>query len=41
MRDKKILTFQGKQGWWVKKNAILSYLTPIKNIKDIDAFIDS
>jgi|AntAceMinimDraft_1070359.scaffolds.fasta_scaffold37564_2 hypothetical protein len=39
MRDKKIVTFQGKQGWWVKKSAILSYLTPIHNISELDAFI--
>jgi hypothetical protein len=41
MRDKKIVTFQGKQGWWVKKSAILSYLTPIKNISELDAFIQT
>jgi len=41
MRDKKIVTFQGKQGWWVKKSDIISYLTPIKNISELDAFIQS
>ena len=41
MRDKKIVTFQGKQGWWVKKSAIISYLTPIKNISELDTFIES
>ncbi len=41
MRDKKIVTFQGKQGWWVRKSAIVSYLTPIKNISELDAFIQS
>jgi hypothetical protein len=41
MRDKKIVTFQGKQGWWVRKSAILQYLTPIKNISDLDEFIQS
>jgi hypothetical protein len=41
MRDKKIITFQGKQGWWVRKSAILSYLTPIHTIADLDAFIQS
>lgn len=41
MREKKIVTFQGKQGWWVRKSAILSYLTPIKNIEELDAFIQS
>ena len=39
MRDKKIVTFQGKQGWWVTKNEILPYLTPIKNISELDSFI--
>ena len=39
MRDKKIVTYQGKQGWWVKKSAILSYLTPINSILELDAFI--
>ena len=41
MRDKKIVTFQGKQGWWVRKSAIIPYLTPIKNIQDLDALIQS
>lgn len=41
MREKKIVTFQGKQGWWVRKSAILPYLTPIKNIADLDEFIQS
>ena len=39
MREKKIVTFQGKQGWWVTKNAILNYLTPIENIFELDNFI--
>jgi hypothetical protein len=41
LRDKKIVTYQGKQGWWVRKSAILSYLTPINSIADLDAFIQS
>jgi hypothetical protein len=41
LRDKKIVTFQGKQGWWVTKSAILSYLTPIKNISELDTFIQT
>lgn len=41
MRDKKIVTRQGKQGWWVKKSAILPYVTPIKNISDLDKLIPS
>lgn len=39
MREKKIVTFQGKQGWWTKKSAILPYLTPIKTIAELHAFI--
>lgn len=41
MREKKIVTFQGKQGWWVRKSAIISYLTPINNLNDFDVFIQS
>lgn len=41
MRNKKIVTNQGKQGWWVKKSDILSYLTPIKNISELDKFIQT
>jgi len=41
MREKNIVTFQGKQGWWVTKNAILPYLTSIKNIIDLDNFIQN
>ncbi len=39
MRDKKIVTFQGKQGWWTKKSAILPYLTPIKTKADLQALL--
>ena len=39
MRDKKILTYQGKQGWWVRKSAIIEYLTSIKSIAELDDFI--
>lgn len=39
LRDKKIVTFQGKQGWWVRKSAILSYLTPIHTISELDTFL--
>lgn len=41
MRDKKIVTFQGKQGYWVMKSAILPYLTVIRNIGELDTFIQS
>ena len=39
MRDKKIVTYQGKQGWWTTKSAILPYLTPIKTIEELQAFV--
>lgn len=41
LRDKKICTFQGKQGWWVVKNEILPYLTEIKSISDFDKLIQT
>ena len=39
LRDKKVVTFQGKQGWWTRKTAILEYLTPITSITDLERFI--
>lgn len=39
LRDKKIVTFQGKQGWWTRKSAIISYLTPIKNLQDLQDYV--
>lgn len=39
LRDNKIVTFQGKQGWWVKKSAIIDHLTPIKSVNELDEFI--
>lgn len=41
LRDKKIVKYQGKQGWWVKKSDIISYLTPIRTIEDIDKLIEN
>ena len=35
----KIVTFQGKQGWWTKKSAILPHLTPIHTLADLHAFV--
>ncbi len=40
LRDKKVITYQGKQGWWVKKSSIIKYLIPIKNKSDLDEFIE-
>jgi hypothetical protein len=39
LKEQKIVTLQGKQGHWVKKSAILKYLTPIKTIDDLNNFI--
>ena len=39
LRDKKVVTFQGKQGWWTLKSAILPYLTPIKTIAELQASV--
>jgi hypothetical protein len=39
LREKKIVTFQGKQGWWTRKSDILPYLTPIHSVSQLDAFI--
>ena len=35
----KIVTFQGKQGWWTRKSAILPYLTPIYTLAELQAFV--
>jgi hypothetical protein len=37
--DKKIITCQGKQGYWVKKSSISPFLTTIKNSRDLDNFL--
>ena len=39
MREKKIVTFQGKQGWWTKKSNIIPYLTQIMTIADLHAYV--
>jgi hypothetical protein len=38
LREKKIVTFQGKQGWWMKKSAIMPYLTEITSLADLEPF---
>ena len=37
--DKKIVTKQGKQGYWTKKSLILPYLIEIKTIDDLESNI--
>lgn len=36
LRDDKIITYQGKQGWWTKKNDIRPYLKTIYSSEDIN-----
>jgi hypothetical protein len=38
LRDKKIVTFQGKQGWWATKSDLMPHLTPIYTVADLRAF---
>jgi hypothetical protein len=38
-REKKVVTYQGKQGWWTRKSAILPWLTEIKTLAEFDAFL--
>jgi hypothetical protein len=40
LKDKKIITFQGKQGWWVKKSAIEPFLNPFNNILELDKLLE-
>ena len=39
LREKRIVTHQGNQGWWTEKSKIISYLDEIKNIEDLDESI--
>ena len=39
MREKKIVTYQGKQGWWTRKSSILPYLTPIDSKEDLMNYV--
>lgn len=39
LRDKKIVTFQGKQGWWTMKSKVLPYLTEIRTIAELQSFV--
>ena len=38
LRDKKVVTFQGKQGWWATKSDLMPHLTPIHTVADLQAF---
>jgi hypothetical protein len=39
LREKKVVTFQGKQGWWTLKSAIMPYLTPIHGLECLCKFV--
>lgn len=39
LREKKIITYQGKQGWWTKKSAILPYLKEINTEHELKLLI--
>ena len=39
LREKKVVTFQGKQGWWMLKSAIMPYLTPIHGLECLRKFV--
>lgn len=39
LREKGIVTYQGKQGWWATKSALLPYITPITCKTDLLNFI--
>jgi len=40
LREKKIVTYQGKQGWWCNKSKVIEYCSIIKSISDLDNFLD-
>lgn len=44
LRDKKVITYQGKQGWWIQKAHLIKYLHPTKCVEittlhELDNFI--
>lgn len=41
LRDKKIVSFQGLQGYWAKKSDLLPYLTAVHSVEELDAAIAS
>ena len=41
MIENKIISKQGKQGYWFKKSSIEKYLHPIKNKEDLQEFINT
>ena len=41
LREKKVVTFQGKQGWWTLKSAVMPYLTPIHGLECLRKFVSA
>lgn len=41
LKDKNILTYQGKQGYWCEKSKVIEYCHEIKNMKDLDDFLET
>jgi hypothetical protein len=41
LREKKVVTFQGKQGWWTLKSAIMPHLTPIHGLECLRKFVST
>ena len=41
LKQKKIVTHQGKEGHWCNKSKVTPYCTEIKNITDFDEFLDT
>jgi hypothetical protein len=41
LREKKVVTFQGKQGLWTLKSAIMPHLTPIHGLECLRKFVST
>jgi hypothetical protein len=41
LREKKVVTFQGKQGWWTLKSAVMPYLAPIHGLECLRKFVSA
>ena len=41
LREKNIVTYQGKQGYWCKKSQVIEFCHEIKSIKSLDKFLET
>ena len=41
LKQKNILSYQGKQGYWCDKSKVIQYCHIIKNIKSLDKFLQT